>query len=215
MEQTCSAAGFGRVQSDVDVLPESCLLFPGVFQSGSYRAAGDSCRLNPVLRAGYQVRIIDSTITPNFHKRHARRARRCTVSGDIARHRTHDSRNRADRASREETVSGQTGGSGRLASVSAPGPDPLPAEYVDAIVIGQGEDAFLEIVERIEAGESLKGIAGVGYKEDGKLVFNSPRALRPISEMPPKAYHLADFDAYQRVCGRPLGNVYVEPRLSL
>src|SRR5262249_4798062 len=30
----------------------------------------------------------------------------------------------------------------------------------------------------------------------------APRPLRPIAELPPKAYHLADFDAYERVCGR-------------
>ena len=48
----------------------------------------------------------------------------------------------------------------------------------------------------------MEGIAGVGYKEDGRLKFNAPRTLRPIRELPPKAYHLADFDAYERVCGR-------------
>src|SRR5262249_29940521 len=61
---------------------------------------------------------------------------------------------------------------------------------------------LLDIVQHIEAGESLKGILGVGYKEDGRLIFNSPRPLRPISDLPPKAYHLADFNAYERVCGR-------------
>jgi len=33
-------------------------------------------------------------------------------------------------------------------------------------------------------------------------VFNKPRELQPISELPPKAYHLADFNAYERTCGR-------------
>src|SRR5258707_7471400 len=78
----------------------------------------------------------------------------------------------------------------------------LAARYVDIVVKGQGEDALLEIVQRISAGESIAGVAGAGYKEDGRLRFNAPRALKPISELPPKAYHLADFDAYQRVCGR-------------
>src|SRR5581483_10972973 len=78
----------------------------------------------------------------------------------------------------------------------------LAAEYVDIVVKGQGEDAMLEIVERIAGGDSMKGVEGVGYKEDGRLVFNPARALRPIRELPPKAYQLADFDAYERVCGR-------------
>jgi anaerobic magnesium-protoporphyrin IX monomethyl ester cyclase len=78
----------------------------------------------------------------------------------------------------------------------------LASECVDIVVKGQGEDALLEILERIEAGESVKGIAGSGFKEDGRLAFNPPRPLKSIRELPPKAYHLADFDAYQRVCGR-------------
>src|SRR5262249_44873465 len=56
--------------------------------------------------------------------------------------------------------------------------------------------------EHVHGGESLEGIEGVGYKEDGRLVFNAPRPLVPLRDLPPKAYHLADFDAYERVCGR-------------
>ncbi len=78
----------------------------------------------------------------------------------------------------------------------------LAAEFVDIVIAGQGEDAMLEVVQCIEDRASLKGIEGVGYKEDGRLVFNPARTLRPISELPPKAYHLADFNAYERLCGR-------------
>src|SRR5581483_5435447 len=35
-----------------------------------------------------------------------------------------------------------------------------------------------------------------------KLIFNPERPLKPIADLPPKAYHLADFDAYERLCGR-------------
>jgi radical SAM superfamily enzyme YgiQ (UPF0313 family) len=78
----------------------------------------------------------------------------------------------------------------------------LASDCVDIVVVGQGEDAFLEVVRHIQAGEPPKGVAGVGYKEDGRIVFNPRRELRPIREMPPKAYHIADFDAYERTCGR-------------
>ena len=78
----------------------------------------------------------------------------------------------------------------------------LACQYVDVVVKGQGEVAMLEILQHIEAGESMKGIEGVGYKENGRIVFNVPRALKPIRELPPKAYHLADFNAYQKVSGR-------------
>jgi radical SAM superfamily enzyme YgiQ (UPF0313 family) len=42
----------------------------------------------------------------------------------------------------------------------------------------------------------------VGYKDKGQIVFNSRRELRPLADMPPKAYQIADFDAYERLCGR-------------
>ena len=34
------------------------------------------------------------------------------------------------------------------------------------------------------------------------MTFTPERPLRPIAEMPPKAYQLADYDAYERTCGR-------------
>jgi anaerobic magnesium-protoporphyrin IX monomethyl ester cyclase len=155
----------------------------------------------PLLRAGYQVTIVDSTITPNFRKRVIEELRDALclaislVTGPMIR----------------ETVE-----IGLIAKETYPDkpvilggwhPSLLPdqtlaAQFVDVIVKGQGEEALLEIVERIEAGESFEGIPGAAYKIDGRLRFNAPRPLKPIRELPPKAYHLADFDAYERVCGR-------------
>ncbi|HZS50451.1 MAG TPA: radical SAM protein [Bryobacterales bacterium] len=155
----------------------------------------------PLLRAGYQVRIIDSTITPNFQKQVLKELENALclavslVTGPMIR----------------ETVQ-----IARAAKALYPGlpvilggwhPSLLPdqtlaAEFIDVVVRGQGEDALLEILERLEAGASLEGVAGVGYKQDGRLIFNPPRPLKPIRDLPPKAYHLADFDAYERLCGR-------------
>ncbi len=155
----------------------------------------------PLLQAGYEVQIIDSTITPGFQQRvlEALDDSLCLavslVTGPMIRE-TVQIAKAAKRLYPEKPV-----------ILGGWHPSLLPdqtlaSEYVDVVVKGQGEDALLEIVQHIEAGESLKGIAGVGYKENGRLVFNTPRPLRPISELPPKAYHLADFDAYERICGR-------------
>jgi len=155
----------------------------------------------PLLRAGYEVRIVDSTITPNFHKRtldeldDALCLAISLVTGPMIRETVQIARAAKKRYPDKPVILG-----GWHPSLL---PDQtLAADYVDIVVKGQGEDALLEIVQRIEAGDSMKGVAGAAYKEDGKLVFNIPRALKPISELPPKAYHLADFDAYERVCGR-------------
>jgi anaerobic magnesium-protoporphyrin IX monomethyl ester cyclase len=155
----------------------------------------------PLLRAGYEVRIVDSTITPNFRKRvieeldDALCLAVSLVTGPMIKETVQIAREAKRLYPDKPVILG-----GWHPSLL---PDQtLAAEYVDVVVKGQGEDAMLESVERIAAGESLRGVEGVGYKEDGRLVFNAPRALRPIRELPPKAYQLADFDAYERVCGR-------------
>jgi radical SAM superfamily enzyme YgiQ (UPF0313 family) len=155
----------------------------------------------PLLRAGYSVCIIDSTITPNYQKRVLAELEDAAclavslVTGPMIKETVQIAR-AAKRLYPEKPV-----------ILGGWHPSLLPdqtlaADYVDVVVKGQGEDALLEIMQAIEAGETLSGIAGVGYKQDGRLRFNSPRALRPLAEMPPKAYHLADFDAYEKVCGR-------------
>lgn len=175
--------------------------FPAFSSQEATAPLGILAVATPLLRAGYEVRIIDSTITPRFQQRTIEELKDALclavslVTGPMIR----------------ETV--QIAQAAKALYPDKPvilggwHPSLLPdqtlaAPYVDIVVKGQGEDAMLEIVERIAAGESMAGVAGVGYKEDGRLVFNAPRELRPIRELPPKAYHLADFDAYERVCGR-------------
>jgi anaerobic magnesium-protoporphyrin IX monomethyl ester cyclase len=155
----------------------------------------------PLLRAGYEVKIIDSTITPQFQQRVLAEVEDAIclcvslVTGPMIRETVAMARAVKSRYPDLPIVLG-----GWHPSLL---PDQtLAAEYVDAVVVGQGEDALLEVVQHLEARESLKGIAGVGYKVDGRVTFNPARPLRPLAEMPPKAYHLADFDGYQRVCGR-------------
>lgn len=155
----------------------------------------------PLLRAGYEVRIVDSTITPGFKQRVLSEARDALglgvslVTGPMIR----------------ETV--EIARAAKAADPSLPvilggwHPSLLPdqtlaAEFVDIVVCGQGEDTMLELAQHLQAGDPLDNVRGIGFKRDGKLVFTAPRPLRPLSEMPPKAYHLADFDAYERVCGR-------------
>ncbi len=155
----------------------------------------------PLLRAGYQVCIIDSTITPNFQKRVIEELRDAIclavslVTGPMIRETVQIARETKRLYPHLPVVLG-----GWHPSLL---PDQtLAADHVDVVVRGQGEEAFLQVIQRLEAGASLRGIEGVGFKEGGRLIFNPPRALKPLRDMPPKAYHLADFDAYERVCGR-------------
>ena len=155
----------------------------------------------PLLRAGYQVRIIDSTITPRFQKQVLEEVRDAIclavslVTGPMIRETVQVARETKRLYPDLPVILG-----GWHPSLL---PDQtLAAEYVDIVIRGQGEDALLQVIRHLEDGASLRGIEGVGYKENGRLVFNPPRALKQLREMPAKAYHLADFDAYERVCGR-------------
>jgi anaerobic magnesium-protoporphyrin IX monomethyl ester cyclase len=46
---------------------------------------------------------------------------------------------------------------------------------VDGIVTGDGEDAFVEMVQAIDSGRSLEGIAGVWFRDDGEVIKNPDR----------------------------------------
>src|SRR5690349_13502290 len=118
----------------------------------------------PLLRAGYDVKIVDSTITPRFQQQVLREVEDAIclcvslVTGPMIRETVHMARAVKRQYPDLPIVLG-----GWHPSLL---PDQtLAAEFVDAVVVGQGEDALHEVVRHLEAGESLKGIAGVGYKE--------------------------------------------------
>src|SRR5215813_12427893 len=155
----------------------------------------------PLLNAGYEVRIIDSTISSNYKKEvlHEVRDALClgitVVTGPMIRETVEVAKAVKDWRPDFPVILG-----GWHPSL-LPG-QTLEAEFVDVVVRGQGEDSLLEVVDRLSERASLDDVKGVGFKRDARLIFTPERTLRPLSELPPKAYHLADFDAYERICGR-------------
>jgi len=175
--------------------------FPAFTSSEATAPLGILAVATPLLWAGYDVRIVDSTITPDFKKTTLRELDDALclavslVTGPMIRETVEIAREAKRLYPDKPVILG-----GWHPSLL---PDQtLAAPYVDVVVRGQGEDAMLEVVERIAAGESLEGVPGVGYKQDGELRLNPPREIRALADMPPKAYHLADFDGYERSCGR-------------
>lgn len=175
--------------------------FPSFASSEATAPLGILAVATPLIRAGFEIVLIDSTITPNFKERVLAEVKNALclgvslVTGPMIR----------------ETVE-------IAKAVKAWDPDfpivlggwhpsllpkqTLEAPYLDYIVRGQGEDSFLELVQHLRAGSAPDFVAGIGFKRDGKLVMTSERPLRPLVEMPPKAYQIADFDAYEQKCGR-------------
>ncbi len=79
--------------------------------------------------------------------------------------------------------------------------DTLTEAGLDAVVVGQGEDAFAEIVDRLAAREELTGIPGtVSIRPDrhgtGEIVRGAPRPLAPLDRLPEHDYSLVDVERY-------------------
>jgi len=72
----------------------------------------------------------------------------------------------------------------------------LENEYVDIVVRGQGERTFYELIGALENKKPLKGILGVSYKENGKIIHNLDRPFEDPNNFPPYPYHLVDVPRY-------------------
>ena len=155
----------------------------------------------PLLEAGYEIRIIDSTIEPNYKERVLSEVKDALclgislITGPMIQEAVEIARSVKEWNKDFPIILG-----GWHPSL-LPG-QTLEAEYIDIIVRGQGEESMLAIAERLREGAPLDDVKGVGFKRDGKSILTPERPLKPLTAMPPKAYQLADFDAYEKVCGR-------------
>lgn len=77
----------------------------------------------------------------------------------------------------------------------------LSEDFVDIVVRHQGEKTLIEILQRLESGNSLDLVQGCWFKRDGRIFQNPDRPAVPLSSLPAPAYDLIDFDAYQRASG--------------
>ncbi|MDD5686867.1 MAG: radical SAM protein [Elusimicrobia bacterium] len=79
----------------------------------------------------------------------------------------------------------------------------LSDKNIDIVVIGEGEETMLEIVNsynpsrNIDAIDAIDTIKGIGYKKDGKQFFTEPRpAVSDLDKLPFPAWHLFDMKWY-------------------
>ncbi|MCI0547429.1 MAG: B12-binding domain-containing radical SAM protein [Candidatus Rokubacteria bacterium] len=79
------------------------------------------------------------------------------------------------------------------------------AETVDFIVRGEGELTFRELVRALEAGETGQGIAGLSFRDRGRLVENSDRPVTGLGsgEIRPPARGARVLGGYTMM-GRPV-----------
>jgi len=75
----------------------------------------------------------------------------------------------------------------------------INAPYVDYVVRGQGEDALLEVLERLPDRSGMRDVGGLTWKDGDEIVHNPERKFRPPQEYPPFPYErVADVNRYLR-----------------
>lgn len=87
-----------------------------------------------------------------------------------------------------------------------PHPTLLPGEVlkqdgIDYVVIGEGEQTLIELLDVINSGNvlrSLEKVRGIGFKKNGRIVINSPRdRITDLDSLETPAYHLLDLKSYK------------------
>jgi len=89
-----------------------------------------------------------------------------------------------------------------VVAVGGPHPSAAPDmvirdEHIDVLGIGEGEDTFIEIVDRVGDGADLAGIAGTAVWGEGELVRGSARPfIENLDTIPFPAWDLIDLRKY-------------------
>ena len=139
----------------------------------------------PLLRAGYTIRLIDSTITPNYKKVVLEEVKDALclgislVTGPMIRETVEIAR-----AVKEWNPDFPVILGGWHPSLLPK--QTLEADYIDIVVRGQGEEALVDVVRHLESRSALDLVPGIGFKRDKKLTFTTERPLKPIIDSPPQ-----------------------------
>lgn len=73
----------------------------------------------------------------------------------------------------------------------------LAGNCIDFIVIGEGEETFAELCEKLSNGEDYTAIQGIGYRLDGKIVINQKRErISNLDDIPFPAWDLLPVESY-------------------
>lgn len=74
----------------------------------------------------------------------------------------------------------------------------LQTGYVDAVVIGEGEETFLELLDAIESARDLESVMGIAFMHNGKVVRTPSRPLSGNLDLLRPAYELLPMREYAK-----------------
>jgi anaerobic magnesium-protoporphyrin IX monomethyl ester cyclase len=159
------------------------------------------CLASPLLQGGFEVKLIDNIISPDYETAILRESEDALLLGISALTGPHiGAAVRISKAVKKLRPALPIVFGGWHASLATQ--QTLREPFVDAIVRGQGELTLLELAERIASGQDWHGIRGLSFKDgDGEIVHEPERPVADINTLPAPAYHLADPGIYAAASG--------------
>src|SRR5579864_2806214 len=159
------------------------------------------CLASPLLQAGFEVKLVDNLIAPDYEQTILRETADALCLGISMLTGPHIGAAirvaRAVKNLRPELPIVFGGWHASLATEQT-----LREPFVNAIVRGQGEFTLLELAQRIAAGQDWHGVRGLSFKDrDGEIVHEPERPVADINTLPAPAYHLADPSIYASASG--------------
>jgi radical SAM superfamily enzyme YgiQ (UPF0313 family) len=159
------------------------------------------CLASPLLQAGFEVKLVDNLISPDYEQTILRETANALCLGISVLTGPHIGAairvSRAVKKLRPEMPIVFGGWHASLATEQT-----LREPFVDAIVRGQGELTLLELVQRIADGLDWHGVRGLSFKDrDGRIIHEPERPVANVNDLPPPAYQLADPAIYAAASG--------------
>lgn len=71
-------------------------------------------------------------------------------------------------------------------------------DYVDIVSFGEGEETWLELLDRLSLNKALDNVAGIVYKKDGAIVRTPCRPFSDLGTFPPTDWSLVDVPKYMQ-----------------
>ena len=159
------------------------------------------CLASPLLEAGFDVKLIDNLIAPDYAATILREAEGALLLGISVLTGPHiGAAVRVSKAVKRLNPRLPIVFGGWHASLATQ--QTLREPYVDAIVRGQGELTLVELAQRIAHGQDWHGIRGLSFKDsDGRIGHEPERPVADINTLPAPAYELADPGIYAAASG--------------
>jgi len=155
------------------------------------------CLANPLMNAGYAVKMIDQRVDPNWRRTLIQELRQDPVCVGISSMTGPQLRHAID-VSRLIKQFGNTPVVWGGTHASLLPAQTLMDENIDIVVQGEGEETFPELVEALGGKRVLNAVKGIWYKENGHVKNTESRPFIDLNRQPPLPYHLIDLRKYNR-----------------